>query len=45
MHLRAVNGDFWSGENEFFNRLRQVEEWRLFDKFEPAYECPVYPAG
>lgn len=44
-HLRAVNGDFWSGDNEFFVRLREVEEWRLFDSFEPVRECPVYPGG
>jgi FADH2-dependent halogenase len=44
-HLRAVNGDFWSGENQFFNYLREVEEWRLFDSFEPMHECPVHPEG
>jgi FADH2-dependent halogenase len=43
--VRAVNGDFWSGENEFFNELRQEKEWALFEPFEPLHECPVYPAG
>jgi hypothetical protein len=40
--VRALNGDFWSGENRFFNRLREEKVWRLFDNFEPAYNCPVH---
>jgi flavin-dependent dehydrogenase len=41
--VRAVNGDFWSGENQFFNRLREEKAWRLFDSFKPLHECPVHP--
>jgi flavin-dependent dehydrogenase len=41
--VRALNGDFWSGENRFFNRLRDEKAWRLFDSFEPENECPVHP--
>ena len=40
--VRALNGDFWSGDNRFFNRLREEKAWRLFDSFEPTYGCPVY---
>jgi FADH2-dependent halogenase len=40
--VRALNGDFWSGENRFFNRLREEEAWRLFDSYEPAYQCPIH---
>lgn len=39
---RAVNGDFWSSKNEFFNRLRAVPQRGLFESFEPLYKCPVY---
>lgn len=42
--VRALNGDFWSAENRFFNRLREEKAWRLFDSFEPMYECPVHAA-
>ncbi len=40
--VRALNGDFWSAENRFFKRLREEKVWRLFDSFEPSYECPVH---
>ncbi len=40
--VRALNGDFWSAENRFFQRLREEKAWRLFDDFEPSYECPVH---
>jgi flavin-dependent dehydrogenase len=40
--VRALNGDFWSGENTFFNRLREEKVWRLFQNFEPIYDCPVH---
>ncbi len=40
--VRALNGDFWSSGNRFFNRLREEKSWRLFDSYEPAYGCPVY---
>jgi flavin-dependent dehydrogenase len=40
--VRALNGDFWAGDNRFFQRLRQEKAWRLFESFEPAYECPVH---
>lgn len=40
--VRALNGDFWSGDNQFFNRLRQEKAWRLFEDFEPAFGCPVH---
>jgi len=43
--VRALNGDFWSGKNRFFNRLREEKAWRLFDNFEPAYDCPVHVGG
>lgn len=43
--VRALNGDFWSGENRFFQRLREEKAWRLFEDFEPAYECPVHPGN
>lgn len=43
--VRALNGDFWSGQNQFFNRLREEKAWRLFESFEPSYECPVHPVG
>jgi FADH2-dependent halogenase len=41
--VRALNGDFWSAENRFFQRLREERAWRLFDDYEPAYGCPVHP--
>jgi FADH2-dependent halogenase len=41
--VRALNGDFWAQDNRFFRRLREETAWRLFDDFEPAYECPVHP--
>jgi FADH2-dependent halogenase len=40
--VRALNGDFWSEENRFFQRLREEKAWRLFDDFEPSYVCPVH---
>lgn len=40
--VRALNGDFWSEENRFFQRLREEKAWRLFDDFEPLYGCPVH---
>jgi flavin-dependent dehydrogenase len=40
--VRALNGDFWSAENRFFNRLREEKAWTLFDSFEPSYGCPVH---
>ncbi|MFI0450367.1 NAD(P)/FAD-dependent oxidoreductase [Actinomadura sp. 6N118] len=40
--VRALNGDFWSGENRFFQRLREEKAWGLFDDFDPLYECPVH---
>lgn len=40
--VRALNGDFWSAENRFFDRLREEKSWRLFDDFEPSYGCPVH---
>jgi FADH2-dependent halogenase len=40
--VRALNGDFWSGDNRFFQRLREEKAWRLFDDFDPIYECPVH---
>jgi flavin-dependent dehydrogenase len=40
--VRALNGDFWSAENRFFQRLREEKAWRLFEDFEPSYECPVH---
>ena len=40
--VRALNGDFWSAENRFFNRLREEKAWRLFGSFEPVLECPVH---
>ena len=43
--VRALNGDFWSGDNRFFNRLREEKAWRLFEDFDPVYECPIHPAG
>ncbi|MFD0683250.1 NAD(P)/FAD-dependent oxidoreductase [Actinomadura fibrosa] len=43
--VRALNGDFWSGENRFFQRLREEKAWRLFDDFDPIYECPVHPGS
>ena len=43
--VRALNGDFWSANNLFFNRLREEPAWRLFDEFEPANECPVHAGG
>jgi flavin-dependent dehydrogenase len=43
--VRALNGDFWSAENRFFQRLREEPAWRLFDSFEPAYGCPVHAAN
>jgi flavin-dependent dehydrogenase len=43
--VRALNGDFWSGDNRFFQRLREEKAWRLFDDFEPSYECPVHPGS
>ena len=43
--MRALNGDFWSGDNRFFQRLREEKAWRLFDDFEPSYECPVHPGS
>ncbi|HET9895097.1 MAG TPA: NAD(P)/FAD-dependent oxidoreductase [Streptosporangiaceae bacterium] len=42
--VRALNGDFWTEDNRFFQRLREEKAWRLFDGFEPAYQCPVHPA-
>jgi FADH2-dependent halogenase len=39
--VRALNGDFWSDANLFFNRLREETEWKLFSKFEPMHSCPV----
>lgn len=42
--VRALNGDFWSGENRFFQRLREEKAWGLFDDFDPIYECPVHTA-
>lgn len=43
--VRALNGDFWSGENRFFNRLRDEKAWNLFESFEPAFSCPVHPGS
>lgn len=40
--VRALNGDFWSGDNRFFNRLREEKAWNLFGDFEPDYKCPVH---
>lgn len=40
--VRALNGDFWSEENRFFQRLRDETAWRLFEDFKPMYGCPVY---
>ncbi|HZR52005.1 MAG TPA: NAD(P)/FAD-dependent oxidoreductase [Streptosporangiaceae bacterium] len=40
--VRALNGDFWSGENRFFQRLRDEKAWRLFGDFKPQYGCPVH---
>jgi FADH2-dependent halogenase len=40
--VRALNGDFWSADNRFFNRLREETAWQLFETFEPVYECPVH---
>lgn len=39
--VRALNGDFWAGDNRFFNRLREEKEWGLFEGYKPTYECPV----
>ena len=38
--VRALNGDFWSVENKFFNRLREEPEWTLFEPFTPRYGFP-----
>lgn len=43
--VRALNGDFWAGDNRFFQRLREEKTWRLFDDFKPVYECPVHGSG
>lgn len=40
--VRALNGDFWSADNRFFQRLREEKSWHLFDEFSPVYECPVH---
>lgn len=40
--VRALNGDFWSGKNRFFQRLREESAWHLFSDFKPVYECPVH---
>lgn len=40
--VRALNGDFWDGENKFFNRLREEKAWHLFEDFHPDYTCPVH---
>lgn len=40
--VRAVNGDFFTDTNPFVNRLREEEQWSLFDPYEPLYGCPVY---
>lgn len=40
--VRALNGDFFTQDNPFINRLRQEKEWALFDSFEPLYGCPVF---
>lgn len=41
--VRALNGDFWSADNRFFQRLRDEKTWNLFAPFDPVYECPVHP--
>jgi flavin-dependent dehydrogenase len=44
----TLGGDFFTDTNPCVNRLREVEEWKLFAPYEPLYGCPVYaetPAG
>ncbi|TMR02588.1 NAD(P)/FAD-dependent oxidoreductase [Actinomadura soli] len=43
--VRALNGDFWSDDNRFFERLREEKEWTLFEGYEPMYGCPVQAAA
>jgi flavin-dependent dehydrogenase len=40
--VRALNGDFWSEDNQFFGRLRDEDDWKIFESYEPLYGCPVY---
>jgi flavin-dependent dehydrogenase len=40
--VRALNGDFWTDDNRFFNRLREEKAWALFGDYEPMYGCPVH---
>jgi FADH2-dependent halogenase len=40
--VRTLNGDFWTDNNPFVNRLRAERGWDLFGEFEPLYGCPVY---
>ncbi|GAB3433191.1 hypothetical protein GCM10027569_82670 [Flindersiella endophytica] len=38
----TLNGDLWSDTNAFVVRLREEEDYRLFEAYEPMYGCPVY---
>lgn len=38
--LLALNGDFRSAENKFFNRLRDEPTWGLFEDYTPRYGYP-----
>ncbi len=40
--VRAINGDFFTDNNPFVNRLRAEPGWSLFAPYEPVYGCPVY---
>lgn len=38
----ALNGDLWSDTNPFLLRLREEQEYNLFQDYKPEFGCPVY---
>jgi len=41
----ALGGDLFSETNPFVNHIRKIDEWALFEPYEPLYGCPVYGEG
>jgi flavin-dependent dehydrogenase len=38
----ALNGDLWSDTNPFLLRLREEQEYNLFQAYRPEFGCPVF---